>query len=58
MNRPVVLEPADAWRWMDKETLVEDAAHTAQSRSLPRGEFRWWRVSRNVNQFDPLESRY
>jgi putative SOS response-associated peptidase YedK len=52
-RRPVVLEPPDALRWMDPETSVETAAHIAQSRSLPTEEFRWWRVSRNVNLPDP-----
>ena len=29
-RRPVVLEPKDAWRWMDPDTPVEEAAHIAQ----------------------------
>ncbi|WP_258192452.1 SOS response-associated peptidase family protein [Nitrosospira multiformis] len=33
-RRPVVLQPEDAWRWMDQETPVEEAAYIAQSRSL------------------------
>ena len=52
-RRPIVLEPEDAWRWMDLETPVEEAAHIAQSRSLPTEEFVWWRVSREVNRADP-----
>ena len=52
-RRPVVLEPEDAWRWMSLETSVEEAAHIAQSRSLPAEEFVWWRVSREVNRADP-----
>jgi len=34
-RRPVVLEPEGAWRWLDVDTPVEEAAHIAQSRSLP-----------------------
>ena len=52
-RRPVVLEPEDAWRWMDPETPVEEAAHIAQSRSLPTEEFTWWKVDRAVNRADP-----
>ena len=52
-RRPVVLAPEDAWRWMDPQTPVEEAAHIAQSRSLPADEFVWWRVSREVNRADP-----
>jgi putative SOS response-associated peptidase YedK len=52
-RRPVVLEPADAWRWIDPETPVEEAAHIAQSRSLPTEAFTWWRVSPQVNRVDP-----
>jgi putative SOS response-associated peptidase YedK len=52
-RRPVVLEPKDAWRWMDPETPVEEAAHIAQSRSLPTEEFTWWKVSRAVNRANP-----
>jgi putative SOS response-associated peptidase YedK len=48
-RRPVVLESEDASR-MDPETPVEEAAHIAQSRSLPSEEFTWWRVSREVNR--------
>lgn len=29
-RRPVVLEPEDAWRWLDIDTPVEEAAHIAQ----------------------------
>jgi putative SOS response-associated peptidase YedK len=54
-RRPVVLEPADAWRWMDAETTVEEAAHIAHSRSVPSEEFQWWKVSRDVNK--PNENR-
>ena len=52
-RRPVALEPADACRWMDPETPVEEAAHIAQTRSLPTEEFMWWRVDRAVNRVDP-----
>ncbi|MEP6879643.1 MAG: SOS response-associated peptidase [Nitrosospira sp.] len=52
-RRPVVLEPADAWRWMDQQTPVEEAAHIAQSRSLPTEEYVWWRVDRAVNTPNP-----
>ena len=56
-RRPVVLQPEDAWRWMDSETPVEEAAHIAQSRSLPTQEFMWWRVSRELNRADPYNDR-
>ncbi|SET06160.1 SOS response associated peptidase (SRAP) [Nitrosospira multiformis] len=46
-RRPVVLEPEDAWRWMDPDTPVEEAAHIAQSRSLPSEVFTWWKVGRH-----------
>jgi putative SOS response-associated peptidase YedK len=52
-RRPVVLEPADAWRWMDQETPVEEAAHIAQSKSLPTEEYVWWKVNRAVNTPNP-----
>jgi putative SOS response-associated peptidase YedK len=52
-RRPVVLEAEDAWRWMDVKTPVEEAAHIAQSRSLPIAEFVWWKVDRAVNRADP-----
>jgi putative SOS response-associated peptidase YedK len=52
-RRPVVLEPDDAWRWMNSETPVEEAAHIAQTRSIPTEEFMWWRVDRAVNRPDP-----
>jgi putative SOS response-associated peptidase YedK len=52
-RRPVVLEPADAPRWIDPQTPVEEAAHIAQSRSVPSHAFRWWRVTRAVNRPDP-----
>jgi putative SOS response-associated peptidase YedK len=45
-RRPVVLKPDDAWRWMNSETSVEEAAHIAQTRSLPTEEFMLWRVDR------------
>ena len=56
-RRPIVLKPEDAWCWMDLETPVEEAAHIAQSRSLPTEEFVWWRVSREVNRVDPNNNR-
>ena len=40
-RRPVVLKPDDAWRWMNPETPVEEAAHIAQARSIPTEEFMW-----------------
>src|SRR5690606_36440972 len=49
-HRPVVLEPQDAWCWMNPETPVEEAAHIAQTRSLPSDAFTWWRVDRAVNR--------
>jgi len=52
-RRPVVLNAADAWRWMDQETPVEEAAHIAQTKSLPTEEFMWWRIERGVNRVDP-----
>ncbi|WP_074798764.1 SOS response-associated peptidase [Nitrosospira briensis] len=52
-RRPVVLEPEDAWRWMDPDTPLEEAAHIAQTRSLPTEAFTWWRVDRAVNRVDP-----
>lgn len=52
-RRPVVLNPEDAVRWMALQTPAEEAAHIAQSRSLPAEEFRWWKVSRAVNRPDP-----
>ena len=55
-RRPVVLEPEDAWRWMNPETPVEEAAHIAQTRSLPTEEFMWWKVDRAVNRADPSNS--
>ena len=38
------LESADALRWMDLKTPVEEAAHIAQSRSIPTEGFMWWKV--------------
>src|SRR3954467_619653 len=55
-RRPIVLEPEDAWRWMDPGTPVEEAAHIAQSRSLPTEAFTWWRVSSQVNRADPYNN--
>lgn len=52
-RRPVALEAADAWRWLDPATPVEEAAHIAQSRSLPTEEFIWWKVDRAVNTPNP-----
>jgi putative SOS response-associated peptidase YedK len=52
-RRPVVLEPGDAWRWMDPNTSVEEAAHIAQTRSLPTEAFTRWKVGRAVNRADP-----
>lgn len=56
-RRRVVLEPKDACRWMDLDTPVEEAAHIAQSPSLPTEEFMWWRVDRAVNRADPYNNR-
>lgn len=55
-RRPAVLESGDALRRMDAETPVEEAAHIARSRSLPTGEFRWWKVDRAVNWPDPANN--
>ena len=52
-RRPVVLEPEDALTWMNPDTPVEEAAHIAQTRSLPTDAFTWWRVDRAVNRPDP-----
>jgi putative SOS response-associated peptidase YedK len=52
-RKPVVLEPEDALRWLDPEAPVEEAAHTAQARSLPAEEFIWWKVGWVVNRADP-----
>jgi putative SOS response-associated peptidase YedK len=52
-RRPVVLEPEDARRWMDLDTPVEEAAHIAQTRSIPTEEFMWWRVDRAANRPNP-----
>jgi putative SOS response-associated peptidase YedK len=52
-RRPVVLKPEDALRWLNPETTVEEAAHTAQAKSLPTEEFIWWKVDRAVNRVDP-----
>lgn len=56
-RRPVVLEPDDARRWMHRETPVEEAAHIAQSRSLPTEDFMWWRVDRAVNRADRYNNK-
>lgn len=52
-RRPVVLEPGDALRWLDPQTPVDEAAHIAQTRSIPTEEFVWWKVDRAVNRVDP-----
>ena len=49
----VVLEPPDAWLWMNPKTTVEEAAHIARSRSVPSEGFQGWKVSRAVNVPDP-----
>jgi putative SOS response-associated peptidase YedK len=51
-RRPVVLEPEDAWHWMNLKTPVEEAAHIAQTKSIPTEEFVWWKVDRAVNRAD------
>jgi putative SOS response-associated peptidase YedK len=53
-RRPVVLEREDAWRWMNPETPVEEAAHIAQRRSIRTEEFMWWKVNRAVNRPEPV----
>jgi len=55
-RRPVALEAEDAWRWMDLEMPVEEAAHIAHSRSLPTEAFIWWKVDRAVNRPDPSKN--
>jgi putative SOS response-associated peptidase YedK len=55
-RRPVVLEPADALRWIDPQIPVEEAAYIANSRSVPSHAFRWWRVARAVNRPDPANN--
>lgn len=55
-RRPVVLEPANAMRWMDPETPVEEAAHITHSRSLPTEAFTWWKVDKAVNRVDPYNN--
>jgi putative SOS response-associated peptidase YedK len=52
-RRPVVLEPEDALLWMNPDTPVEEAAHIAQTRSVPTEQFVWWKVERAVNRPDP-----
>ena len=52
-RRPVVLEPEDALAWMNPNTPVEEAAHIAQTRSIPTEKFVWWKVDRAVNRVDP-----
>lgn len=52
-RRPVMLEPKDAWRWMNAETPVEEAAHIAQTRSIPTEEFMWWKADKAVHRPDP-----
>jgi hypothetical protein len=56
-RRPVVLEPADAWRGMDAKTAVEEAAHITHSCSVPGDGFQWWKVSQDVNTPDPSKNR-
>lgn len=55
-RRPAVFNTADAWCWIDQETPVEEAAHIAQTKSLPTDEFMWWRVERTVNRVDPYNN--
>jgi putative SOS response-associated peptidase YedK len=55
-RRPVVLEPDDARKWMDPETPVEEAAHIAQTRSLPTEAFMWWKVDRGVNRYEQYKN--
>jgi putative SOS response-associated peptidase YedK len=52
-GRPAVLEPEDAWQGMNPDTPIEEAAHLAQTRSIPTEELVWWRVDRSVNRPDP-----
>jgi putative SOS response-associated peptidase YedK len=52
-RKPAVFASEDAWRWMGPETPVEEAAHIAQSQSLPIEEFVWWKVDKAVNRADP-----
>ena len=46
----------DALGWINPHTPVEEAAHIAQSGSLPSDAFHWWRVSRDVNMPDPAKN--
>ena len=55
-RRPVVLEPEDALAWMNPDTPVEEAAHIAQTRSIPTEEFIWWKVDRALNRVDPANN--
>ena len=41
-RRLVVLEPEDAWRLLDPDTPVAEAARIAQAKSLDTEEFTWW----------------
>jgi len=52
-RQPAVLEPEDALTWRSPDTPVEEAAHIAQTRSIPTEEFVWWKVGRGVNRVDP-----
>jgi putative SOS response-associated peptidase YedK len=52
-RRPVVLEPEGALSWMHLDTTIEEAAHIAQTKSLPTGEFIWWKVDRAADRVDP-----
>ncbi|SFO33860.1 Putative SOS response-associated peptidase YedK [Nitrosospira briensis] len=55
-RRPVVLESDDALRWMNPETPFEEAAHIAQTRSIPTEEFMWWKVDKAINRADPFNN--
>jgi putative SOS response-associated peptidase YedK len=55
-RRPVVLESEDALGWMDPDTPTEEAAHIAQTKSLPTEEFMWWKVDRAANRADPYNN--
>lgn len=40
----------------DPDTPVHEAAHIAQTRSIPTKEFRRWKVDRAVNRLDPINN--
>ncbi|WP_411555595.1 hypothetical protein [Nitrosospira sp. Is2] len=42
---------------MNPDAPVEEAAHIAQTRSIPREQFVWWKVDRSVNRADPNNNR-